>query len=291
MKDQRINIGNIALQIREFKNDGDVIIFLHFGGGNLVMWQDVVPYFQDHYHIVLFDLKGHGKSDKPSSGYHIDQLAHEVVLVLKKLAIHRFHIVGSSLGAEVGLSLAATYPEHVLSLVCEGALFSEYGPYGLWDGTEAEFKEHAAQTLEKIRNSPEKVFPSLDALVDESRQLFEKRGWWSDLFEAVKKYDAVETGTGQYTASWGVMAEDYSKNYLFYRFEDYYRKMQCPLLMLPDTYPGQDEREKEVMAGLFELVNRGKIVYVPEWVHPFGWVLAPEGACKAILTFLAEISN
>jgi len=291
MKDQRINIGSIALQIREYKQDGDVIIFLHFGGGNLMMWQGVVPYFQGDYHLVLFDLKGHGKSDKPSGGYHIDEMAREVIMALKKLDIERAHIIGSSLGAEVGLSMAANYPEMVLSLVCEGALFSEYGPYGLWGGSKAEFKEHAAQTLEKIRNTPQKLFSSVDALVDESRQIFEKHGWWSDIFESVKRYDAIRIGEGKYTSSWGVMAEDYTKNYLFYRFEDYYRKVKCPLLMLPDTYPGQDEREKEVMAGLFKLVDQGKIVYVPDWVHPFGWVLAPEGASIAVLSFLAEFSD
>ncbi len=50
MKDQRINICNIELQIREYKNDADALIFLHFGGGNLMMWQRIVPYFQEDYH-------------------------------------------------------------------------------------------------------------------------------------------------------------------------------------------------------------------------------------------------
>ena len=291
MKDHRINIGKIELQIKEYKQKGDAIIFLHFGGGNLMMWQGIIPYFQEDYHLILLDLRGHGKSDKPKKGYHIDEMAHDVIMVMKNLQLERTHIVGSSLGAEVGLSMAANYPNMVLSLVCEGALYSEYGPYGLWEGSKVEFKEHAAQTLEKIQNTPEKVFPSVDTLVDESRQMFEERGWWNEIFESVIRYDAVKKGSGKYTNSWGRIAQEYTKDYLFYQFEDYYMKVKCPILMLPDTYPGQDEREKKAMEGLFKLVDQGKIVSVPEWVHPFGWMLTPESVSKAVLEFLTEICD
>lgn len=291
MQDRRITVGTIELQVREYKQDGQAVIFLHFGGGNLMMWQGVVPYFQSKYHLVLFDLKGHGKSDKPATGYHIDEMAREVAVSMQELQLAQAHIVGSSLGAEVGLSLAVNYPERVLSLVCDGALFSEYGPYGVWEGTQEEFEAHAAQRLEKIRTTPPKEYPSVDDLVEANRKMFEEYGWWSEVFEAVKRYDAIEIGEGRYIGSWGLMAEDYTKHYLFSRFEDYYRRLKCPVLMLPDTYPGQSDREKEVMQGLFKLVGRGEIVAVPEWVHPFGWMLTPEAVSKAVLHFLSEVEE
>ena len=77
MKDLRIKAGEVELQVREYALAGDTVVFLHFGGGNLRMWDGVVPYFEDKYHLVLIDLKGHGKSDKPATGYHVDQLAEE----------------------------------------------------------------------------------------------------------------------------------------------------------------------------------------------------------------------
>jgi 2-succinyl-6-hydroxy-2,4-cyclohexadiene-1-carboxylate synthase len=287
-KDLRIPVGEVELQVREYAHPGEAVIFLHFGGGNLHMWDGVVPYFEGKYRLVLVDLKGHGKSDKPSTGYHIDQLADEVIAVMDDLGIESAHVVGSSLGAEVGLSMAANYPERMRSLVCDGALFSEYGPYGLWEGSEAAFQEHAEKTLEKMRSAKPTVYPSVDAYVQASREAFEKMGWWSDIFEQVKRYDAVQLGEGEYIGSWGLMAADYTQYYLFNRVEDYYRKLQCPVLMLPDTYPGQSDREKEIMLGLFELVGRGKIVAVPEWVHPFGWMLTPESVSQAVLAFLYE---
>lgn len=36
------------------------------------MWQGVISYFQDQCHLVLVDLRGHGKSDKPQKGHHIE---------------------------------------------------------------------------------------------------------------------------------------------------------------------------------------------------------------------------
>ena len=105
-----------------------------------MMWQRVIPNFQDHYRLVLVDLRGYGKSDKPGTGYHIDELAGDVIGVMEHLHLERAHIVGSSLGAEVGLSMAANYPKKVISLVCDGALANEYGPYGLWGGSQADFE-------------------------------------------------------------------------------------------------------------------------------------------------------
>jgi len=291
MEDRRIKIGDIEYQVRQYKRDGEAVIFLHYGGGNLIMWQDVVPYFHDKYHLVLLDLKGHGKSDKPSTGYHIDELAQEVKAVMDALRLERAHLVGSSLGAEVGISLAVNYPQLVASLVCDGALFSEFGPYGLWEGTEDEFNAYAAERLESIRNSPPKEYPSVDALVEANRKSFEEYGWWNEIFEAVKRYDAVKIENGKYISSWGLIAEDYTKYYLYCRFEDYYRQVKCPILMLPDTYPGQNEREKEVMEGLFSLAARGKIVAVPGWVHPFGWMLTPKEVSQVVLEFLSEVQE
>jgi 2-succinyl-6-hydroxy-2,4-cyclohexadiene-1-carboxylate synthase len=291
MKDQRINIGEIELNIRDYQHEGEAIIFLHYGGGNLMMWQPVVPYFQEKYHLILFDLRGHGKSDKPRQGYHIDQMADDVVAVMEKLQIGQAHLIGSSMGAEISLSMAANYPKKVLSLVLDGALSSEFGPYGTWEGSEAEFKEHVAQIMEKMRSAPPKTYPSVDALVEKTKEMFAETGWWNDTFEAVTRHDATKIGEGKYTTSWGIVAEDYMGNYFFYRFEDYYKKIKCPVLMLPDTVHGLDQREKAAMEGMYKLVDRGKIVEVPRWIHPYGWMITPKEVSKAVWEFFDEVSN
>lgn len=289
MIEKSISNGEIKLKARDYGTDHPAVIFLHFGGGNMQMWRDVVPFFTEQYRVVLLDLRGHGHSDKPASGYHIDQLAEDVVAVMENLGIEAAHLVGSSLGAEVALSLAANYPDRVKSLVCEGALFNESGPYGMWKGTDAAFQEHKKKTLHGLENRPVKRYPSVDAIVAESEKSFSEMGWWSDVFEQVVRYDAAPDGEGNWVKSWDRIAHAYMRHAFTYNFGDYYARVRCPVLLLPDTYPGQDAREVEIMNGLFALIQNGKIVYVPEWVHPFGWMLAPEGGSKAVLDFIADI--
>jgi len=264
-------------------------IFLHFSGVNLMMWQRIIPYFQDRYSIILVDLRGHGKSDKPETGYHIDDMARDVVGMMQQLKLERANIVGSSLGAEVGLSVAANYPEKVFSLVCDGALSSEYGPYGTWEGSQQEYDEHVASQLEAMRSSPETIFPSVDALVEQSRESLEKYGWWNVYVEAVLRYGAFKVDEGQYVKGFRKKSMlEYMTNYFQCRFEDYYQRVKCPLLMMPGEDVLENEREKTAMMGLKELAQQAQIIEVSGWVHPYGWLLDPEGSCRAILNFLAK---
>jgi pimeloyl-ACP methyl ester carboxylesterase len=71
--------------------------------------------------VVLLDLLGHGRSDKPlqASAYRMDSYADEVVALLDHLEIDRCAIGGVSLGADVSLQVAVRAPERVAGLVIE----------------------------------------------------------------------------------------------------------------------------------------------------------------------------
>jgi pimeloyl-ACP methyl ester carboxylesterase len=292
MQELRVKTNQIQLQIQDYESDGDAIIFLHFSGGNLMMWQRILPYFQDHYRLILVDLRGHGKSDKPTTGYHMDDMAKDIIGMMQQLKLERAHIIGSSLGAEVGLSLAANYPEKVISLVCDGALSSEFGPYGTWDGSEDECNDHVACILERIHNSPEKVFPSVDAFVENSREGLVEIGWWNEYVEAMERYGVYKLGEGKFTSGFGKYAkEDYMKHYFQYHLEDYYKKVTCPLLMVPGEDVFEEENEKAAMVGLSGLAAQAQIVKVSGWEHPYGWLIKPEGMCQTILQFLSSIKK
>lgn len=71
--------------------------------------------------VVLLDLLGHGRSDKPlhASAYRMDSYADEVVALLDHLEIDRAAIGGVSLGADVSLQVAVRAPERVAGLLIE----------------------------------------------------------------------------------------------------------------------------------------------------------------------------
>ncbi|OGN93543.1 MAG: hypothetical protein A2Z71_10580 [Chloroflexi bacterium RBG_13_50_21] len=292
MRERRVKTNQIELKVQDYEHYKDAIIFLHFSGANLMMWQRAIPFFMEKYRLILVDLRGHGKSDKPNEGYHMDGMARDVVGVMQELDIEWAHVVGSSLGAEVGLSLAANYPEKVISLVCDGALSSEYGPYGTWEGSKDEFNEYVNNFLEKMRTSPEKIYPSVDALVDKSRESLEAIGWWNEYVEAMERYDAIELEEGKYASAFRKYAkEDYFKHYFQYHLEDYYKIVKCPLLMVPGEDVYKNRREKAAMQGLKRLSAHAQIVQVVGWEHPYGWLMDPQGMCKEILSFLEDTNN
>jgi pimeloyl-ACP methyl ester carboxylesterase len=294
MKEIRVKVNQIELQVRDYPHAGEAIVFLHGGGENLMVWERIIPAFKDHYRLIMIDFRGHGQSDITKTGYHIDQLADDVVGVMKALKLDKAHIVGSSTGAEVALSMGANFPEMVSSVVLEGALISPYGPYSLYKGSETEFSEHVAGILKRTRTTPDKVFPSIDALVEDNQALYKKHDvTWNQFTEAVIRYDAHKLGEGKFASS---MRKEQWDNYLSfyyqYRFEDYFKKLKCPILMIG----GKDEFESELAQAtqnrLMALSEQGgELVVLDEWMHAQGWLQTPDDASKTILRFLGGLAQ
>lgn len=76
----------------------------------------------------LYDLRGHGRSEVPSTGYGVDEHVADLAALLDVWEVGRpVHLVGTSFGGSVALALARRQPERVASLVlieahvpCEG---------------------------------------------------------------------------------------------------------------------------------------------------------------------------
>jgi pimeloyl-ACP methyl ester carboxylesterase len=73
------------------------------------------------HRVVSLDLLGHGRSDHPAhaSEYRMDVYAEQVVALLDHLGAPTAVLVGTSLGANVSLLVAARHPERIQGLVLE----------------------------------------------------------------------------------------------------------------------------------------------------------------------------
>ena len=47
------------------------IVFLHGFGGQAVQWRCQLQKFSRDNRVIALDLRGHGRSDKPASGYEM----------------------------------------------------------------------------------------------------------------------------------------------------------------------------------------------------------------------------
>jgi pimeloyl-ACP methyl ester carboxylesterase len=72
-------------------------------------------------HVVTLDLLGHGRSDRPADPlvYSMTSFAEQVLALLDHLGIDQAVVGGLSLGANVSLELAATWPDRVKGLIIE----------------------------------------------------------------------------------------------------------------------------------------------------------------------------
>jgi pimeloyl-ACP methyl ester carboxylesterase len=103
---------------------GPDLVMIHGLTGNLAVWHlNIVPLLWDHFRILTYDLRGHGYSDKPPTGYSADDMACDLVDLLDQLEIDRAALVGHSFGADVALYFALRYPQRVEHVVAiEAAL-------------------------------------------------------------------------------------------------------------------------------------------------------------------------
>lgn len=292
MNRQKLNIQGVGIQIEDSETAAPAILFIHYGGSNLRMWDAVLPFFKNDYRCIPVDLRGHGTSDAPATGYHIDDMADDLVGVLDVLGIERTHIIGSSIGAEVGLSLAARYPHRTLSLVADGALASEYGPFGTREADSIEQDEEVASMLDRRKAAPELIYTSREEAMERSSRFYKEYGFWNPTVEAMLACAIVENAQGQIVSAWRKHASDaYMSIYFTLRFEEYYERVTCPMIMLPEQDDVEDESMFDIMTRLSKLAAQCEIVQVPNHIHPFGWMLASEPVSSIVREFYTRTAE
>lgn len=93
------------------------LVFVHGWAANLDFWREQTPALLDKAKLVLIDLPGHGKSDKPHTSYTIDYFADAVVVVMRDANVKRATLLGHSMGVAVICRACAKAPETVAALV------------------------------------------------------------------------------------------------------------------------------------------------------------------------------
>ncbi len=287
MVEERIELDHININVRYSLNKKEVILFLHFSGGNLNMWNGIIPQFEEEYGIIAPDVRGHGKSDKPLSGYHIEDMAKDIYLLLRNRNIEHCHIVGSSMGAEIGLCLAASHPELVKSLVCEGALYNEFGEYGLWNGSEEEIMGKKEEIRRELAQREERIFHTKEEYIEEVRLELSQQGLWNDNFLALYQNNLQQLSDGTYTYCYlNHTRIEYIEKYWDVKFEQYYKKVKCPILFLPSEEEWEDERIRRSLAAFSGLLDTFEIEHIEDTVHAYVWMQKPLAVGEVVKNFI-----
>ena len=111
-----LNLDDIDLYY-EIVGEGEPLLFIHGLGSSSRDWEQQVRFFAGSYKVIVFDVRGHGKSGKPAGPYSMPLLAMDAKKLLQALGVCPAHIVGISMGGMIAFQLAVNHPELVKSLV------------------------------------------------------------------------------------------------------------------------------------------------------------------------------
>jgi pimeloyl-ACP methyl ester carboxylesterase len=115
--------GEIKVHYKSLGKGETALVFVHGWTCDLTSWRYQVPVFEGKVRMVLIDLPGHGKSDKPKIDYTMDVFAKAIDAVLRDAGVTRAVLAGHSMGTPVVRQYYRLYPKKVLGLVAvDGSL-------------------------------------------------------------------------------------------------------------------------------------------------------------------------
>jgi pimeloyl-ACP methyl ester carboxylesterase len=96
---------------------GPAVVLIHGYTDNARDWVPLIPYLSKHYRLIVVDIRGHGRSDKPECCYARIDFAYDIKLLLDALHIPQADIVGHSLGSMITQVLAEQWPDRVRKVI------------------------------------------------------------------------------------------------------------------------------------------------------------------------------
>lgn len=109
------------------RTGGDLpqVVLVHGLTDDGLCWAPVAQELEGDYDLVMFDARGHGRSEAPSTGYDPGTMARDLLAACDALALAQLVFVGHSMGAVNSLVAAGLRPDAVRGLFLED-------PPGLW---------------------------------------------------------------------------------------------------------------------------------------------------------------
>lgn len=129
MEDSFVNLSGVRLFTRTLIPDGSsrdkekpVVIFLHEGLGSVEQWKDFPEKFVEKCHlpVLLYDRMGYGKSSPRKEKRGLDYIHREeklLSLLIRKLSLKRYYLLGHSEGGSLALIHAAQHPVGLLKVI------------------------------------------------------------------------------------------------------------------------------------------------------------------------------
>ena len=109
-----VDTNGIRLHYLEHDGDGPTLVLMHGLTANANSFGALMEAgLSPRLRVLAFDLRGRGLSDKPATGYTVEDHAADMIGALDALGIEKAIVGGHSYGGLLTYHLAATYPERI----------------------------------------------------------------------------------------------------------------------------------------------------------------------------------
>jgi pimeloyl-ACP methyl ester carboxylesterase len=268
---------------------GDVAIVLTHGNSHCGgVWAPLVEALAgDRFTVIAPDLRGHGWSEKPQSGYHWAGLRDDLVGLVTSLDFRDVLYAGHSRGGGVSLLAAAATRDWAKGvLVYEPTVPVQAGA----DGKPAPVPtpSRMAGTIERAYRRREH-FGSLQELAERYRGQDAFRHWREDYFQAFLDYGCIvrEDGKAETCVSGWVAAKLLEATFGF----DAWRDVYCPDLPVVLLYGDRSGRlggGRDPVAGIRTMFPKAESRIFPDGTHT-GPMEHPQEFERLVREFAARV--
>lgn len=109
--------------------EGDPILFIHGNPSNSYLWRNITPHVMDKGRVIVPDLIGMGKSDKPAIDYtFLEQYAYLEKLI-EQLELKNIILVLHDWGSGLGFHYFANHPDNVKAIAFMEGIIQDIGTF------------------------------------------------------------------------------------------------------------------------------------------------------------------
>ncbi|GGE52513.1 putative aminoacrylate hydrolase RutD [Agaricicola taiwanensis] len=236
----------------------ETVLMIHGIAESGVAWTEWVPPLSAHYRMLRPDLPGFGRSPVPETySWSAGELADDLIALMDKLGVERFHVVGAKYGGTVSMVLASKAGKRLRSLSLLGAPHKGDG-VGAFPKRVSEIGVAGwAGETQRSRLGPE----ASDAQVD----------WWTH--QLMGKSDARPT---MGASGWRAKMQELDKEL---------RAITAPTLVITTEESGL--QSVETARGYQEKIPNSRLVVMPGKAYHVA-VVRPQECAGQVLEFMAS---
>jgi pimeloyl-ACP methyl ester carboxylesterase len=211
MAQQHLQLEDVQLAYREW-GTGEPVLLLHGLADHGLVWESLGQFLAtgageagdrhslQTFHTVAPDLRGHGNSSKPATGYHSDDVIQDLNGLMDALGWESAHVIGHSWMGKVACLWATRQPERFRRLVLIDPFFINAMPG--WINLTFPILYRVLPFLKGMG-----PFPSYEAAEANARTLKQYRGW-SPLQQAVFQEGTEKKPDGTWGSKFVAPARD-----------------------------------------------------------------------------------